>query len=201
MGAAEESVSIEDLIPLLDTRFVELTQVSCLATALREARALVGRRPEDGGLHSPEHGMTWAGALVYLIYCEQIGACFRPADHPHSRRRNHELADALAWFGGFPESEARLLNRMRERLAHDYTLSSPSPDGPTFALHGGAHEPVVDTTHPHVMVGLPALAIRIETTFNMAILQAANEGRLVCHHPGGLDGVGKRFRMAIIEAG
>lgn len=193
-----EIVPPDGLIALLDTTTVDPTQVSCIATALREARSLVGRDPSTGRVERPEHGVTWAGALVYLIYCEQIGSCFHPDGHQHRRRRSHEVADALIWFGGFEVAQAELLRELRNRLAHNYTLRPPHPGGPTFALHGGVREPVVRRIDQHVLVGLPALAHRIETVFNLSLMLLVDEHQLACHHRDGFGGVNSRFWMSIL---
>ncbi len=95
MTIGPELVPVDTLLPLVDTKSADPTHMSCVATALRDVREFVGRRPHDGKLAAPEHGATWAGALVYMIYCEQIGACFRPKNHPHLRRRGKALSDAL----------------------------------------------------------------------------------------------------------
>ena len=115
MSAKHGPVDSEWLIPLIDCEVVVPERHSCVAAALREARGLVGRRPEDGQLVDSAHGLTWAGALVYLIYCEQIGSCFRPADSQHPRKKK-ALADALIWFGGFSDEKSRALEELRNRL-------------------------------------------------------------------------------------
>src|SRR5690242_9359296 len=73
---------VDAVIALLDTSGeITGTGVSCIAAALREARVHVGRDPATGKLLQPEHGLTWSGALVYLIFCEQIGSCFSLPGH------------------------------------------------------------------------------------------------------------------------
>lgn len=197
----DEVVSAEALVALLDTWTVTPERMSCISAALREARSLVGRRPEDGNLADPRRGMTWAGALVHLIYCEQVGSCFRPSDSSRPRR-GCALQDGLSWFGGFEPYEAEALAELRNRLAHDYTLRSPHPDGSGFALHGSSREPVcAELQGRRWAIGLPALAIRIETTFNTALLLLADEGQLLCHHRGGIQEVEARFFMSMLEAG
>jgi hypothetical protein len=198
MEAHSERVPLEILMGLTDTGQVDPRRVSCIATALREARNLVGRRASDGRLENPQLGATWAGALVYLIYCEQIGSCFRPARHSHRHRRGKALSDALVWFAGFPTDEADDLNELRNRLAHDYTLRRKHARAPIFALHGGSQEPVLERVAQNVLVGLPALAPRIETQLNLDLLLLAEQGELLCHHPDGLAGVHKRFWMATL---
>lgn len=198
MSAKDEPVDPEWLIPLIDCEVVVPTRQSCVAAALREARGLVGRRPEDGRLVDPKHGLTWAGALVYLIYCEQIGSCFRPAGSERPRKKK-ALADALIWFGGSSDEESRALEELRNRLAHDYTLRSTHPDGYRFVLTGSASEPVCTEIGTRTWaVGLPALALRVETVFNSSLLLLADEGRLLCHHPGGTVGVESRFFMGMV---
>ena len=63
---------------LLDTTNPQPARVSCMAAALREARNLTGRDATSRVLTTPGHEGTWAGALVYLVFAEQIGACFHP---------------------------------------------------------------------------------------------------------------------------
>lgn len=186
---------------LLDTR-LEPGQVivSSIAAAHREARNLVGRDPATGDIVAPEHGQTWAGALVYLIFCEQIGSCFSLEGEP--RMKSHDLQSALMQFADFEPHDALDLTRLRNRLAHDYTLIEPargSRPGEAFALHGSAHEPVVRRMSAGILIGLPALAIRIERTFCPAIDSALAGHRLVCHHPGGVAGVVRRSQMGVIN--
>ena len=50
MSAKHGPVDSEWLIPLIDCEVVVPERHSCVAAALREARGLVGRRPEDGQL-------------------------------------------------------------------------------------------------------------------------------------------------------
>lgn len=85
-------------------------------------------------------------------------------------------------------------------MAHDYTLRSQHPNGLVFALQGGVHEPVIQQFGQNVLVGLPALALRIETTLNLSLMLLADSADLVCHHPGGMAAVDERFWMATIDA-
>ena len=198
MATQPERVPLDVLMGLTDTGAVDPQRVPCIATALREARNLVGRRPSDGRLERPQHGVTWAGALVYLIYCEQIGSCFKPARHSHRRRRGKALSDALVWFAGFPIGEADDLEELRNRLAHDYTLRGDHPSARVFGLHGSSQEPVLQRVGQNILVGLPALALRIETELNLNLLLLAEHGELLCHCPNGLAGVHQRYWMAIL---
>lgn len=194
---ADELASAIWFDDITQTEVVDPRRMSCIAAALREARALVGRDPATGMVERKGNELTWAGALVYLIYCEQIGTCFRPSSHAH-KRTAEPLRDALVWFGGFDAHDAKALDALRNRLAHDYTLHG-HPDGPRFALHGSASEPVVDRQGRDTGVGLPALALRIETTFNLELLTLAADGHLLCHHAGGMAGVDARFRMSFVS--
>lgn len=197
---SDASVPVERVMALLDTSTPDPERVSCMAAAIRDARQVVGRNSETGRLDRPEFGATWAGALTYLIFAEQIGSCFHPiGDDFHKRRRGHPLGDALQWFAGFDSDEAGVLSRLRDRLAHDYTLLDRSGKD-TFALHGSAHEPVVRRHGVTTLVGLPALAIRIEH-LHLQVLLAADEGWLGCHHKGGIDEVDRRFWMAVVSTG
>ncbi len=67
-------------------------------------------------------------------------------------------------------------------------------------LSGRPEEPVVEKVSDEIVhIRLPALAIRIEK-LHLAVLLAAEEGRLGCHHSGGIDGVVQRFAFSIIRS-
>jgi hypothetical protein len=67
-------VPVDIVMQLLDTHSVEESYVSCTTAALRESRQLVGRNRETGRSERPAEVGTWSGALVYLIFAEQIGS-------------------------------------------------------------------------------------------------------------------------------
>jgi hypothetical protein len=197
----EELVSPEVALALFDTHQPLSGGISCIAAAVREARQLVGRDPASGRVINAAQGGTWSGALVYLIFAEQIGSCFHVVGSTGPFEESGALRRALKMFGGFSDSDARVLTALRNRLAHDFTLSSPSGKL-TFTLSGSAQEPVVEelSRAPRIVhVGLPTLAIRIEQ-LHVLVSLAANEGTLACHHPGGVAGVLRRFRFAIITS-
>lgn len=191
------AVNPADLIALIDTNSPSQTgPMSCMAAALREARILVGRDPVSGRLMAPRNGMTWAGALVYLIFAEQIGSCFGPL-HLRRHPRGEHLKNALNWFGGFDKGDAETLAHLRHRLAHDYTLIAPNSIL-SFALTGSSQEPVVKRLAGNIaVIGLPALAIRIEH-LHLRVALDADAGTLCCHHPGGIAAVNERFWMSTI---
>jgi hypothetical protein len=191
-------VPVDIVMRLLDTHSVDERHISCMAAALRESRQLVGRDPETGQSVRPEEGGTWSGALVYLIFAEQIGSCFHPIVPTEEAPTQGGLRQSLRWFGGFTKTEAHLLAELRNRLAHDFTLQGEDKEI-KFTLSDRSHEPVVERlSSEYVHVGLPALAIRIEQ-LQFSVLLAADEGRLGCHHAGGIDGVVKRFAFAVLR--
>jgi hypothetical protein len=193
-------VSADVVMELLDTHSVNESRISCIAAALRESRQLVGRNPASGRLERPNEGGTWSGALVYLIFAEQMGSCFHPITPGKKTPKQGGLRHGLRWFGGFTKSEAHLLAELRNRLAHDFTLRGEDEDeGTVFTLSGRSVEPVIEKlSDGFVHVGLPALAIRIEQ-LHLAVLLAADESRLGCHHPGGIDGVVRRFAFSVVR--
>jgi hypothetical protein len=71
-------VPVELVMDLLDTSRIDEQRVSCMAAALREARQLVGRNQATGRHEKDMEDVSWSGALVYLIFAEQIGSCFHP---------------------------------------------------------------------------------------------------------------------------
>ncbi|HEY6318535.1 MAG TPA: hypothetical protein VI462_11685 [Acidimicrobiia bacterium] len=118
---SESPVDAGRVLRLLDTTNPQApVRISCMSAALREARKLTGRDEVSGELVTPRHEGTWAGALVYLVFAEQIGECFHPLNvKPH---RRPTAADALTWFGKVAGDDAMDLDKVRNRLAHDYTL-------------------------------------------------------------------------------
>lgn len=145
---------------LLNPRLVPgQNPVSCIAAALREARTIVGRDEASGTLVNVARGVAWAGALTYLIFCEQIGSCFHLVGQ-RTPRKGH-LRRALAQFGGFVDADAIILVRLRNHLSHNFTIVQQPVNGKpgySFALHGSADEPVVRDMGGVYAVGLPALA-------------------------------------------
>jgi hypothetical protein len=198
--SAIDAAEVAQVSHLLDAHLLSDEALrSCIAAALREARVLVGRDAASGHVIEPSHGMTWAGALMYLVYCEQIGSCFHLVGEPRSKKE--PLRTALKQFGKFADRDAVSLTSLRNRLAHDFTLAVPAKNGRagySFVLHGSADEPVVGVFKDAVFVGLPAFAHRVETTFQLQLLTALEDGRLGCHHAGGLQGVRRRFYMGIV---
>ena len=90
------------------------------------------------------------------------------------------------------------LHNCETAFGTDSTLSS-STGGPIFTLSGRSAEPVIEELEGgYVHVGLPALAIRIEP-MHLAVLLAADEGRLGCHHASGVEGVVPRFVFSVIH--
>jgi hypothetical protein len=67
---------------------------------------------------------------------------------------------------------------------------------------GLSDEPVVERLSDHpVHIRLPALAIRIDQ-LQLAVLLAADEDRLGCHHSNGIDGIDgvvRRFAFSVIR--
>jgi hypothetical protein len=185
---------------LLDPHLVPgQNPVSCIAAALRDARTIVGRDEETGKLVSVKQGVAWAGALVYLVFCEQIGSCFHLVGQRSPRKE--PLRRALVQFGGFVDADAIILVKLRNHLSHDFTIVQHSVDnrpGYSFALHGSADEPVVRDLGGIYAIGLPALALRVETEFMTKLLVALDQGNLACHHDGGVDGVLRRFTVGIV---
>jgi hypothetical protein len=165
-----------------------------IAAALREARMIVGRNQRTGEVLEPDRQVAWSGALMYLIFCEQIGSCF----HVGKRGSKSEpLKNALTQFGGFERDDARSLGKLRDRLAHDFTLSKPN-DPVRLRLDGEPSEPVVTHLGHEDQIRLPALANRIEGPFRDAFDQALEDGSLRCHYPGGVEMVYYRFSMMVV---
>lgn len=186
----------EAINELLDTRPSNDNCVSCMAVAIREARQLSGRDPETGGAKRTAEGPTWSGALVYLIFAEQVGSCFHLIESGNKPPKRGYLQHALRRFASFSKVESDVLVHLRNRLANDFTLRSE--DGyADFVLSTSPEAPVVDASDHVVRIGLPALAIRIEG-LRMRVLLAADEGRLGCHHQKGIAGVMDRFRISTV---
>jgi hypothetical protein len=200
----EQPLDVQDLPKvrwLLDTHLPpEGDPISCIAAALREARQIVGRDPETSQIKDRGKGDAWSGAMMYLVFCEQIGRCFHLVG-ARTPRKEH-LRRALAQFGGFQDIDAQNLVTLRNHLAHNFTLvelAEGKKPGYSFALHGSADEPVVGRTGDVILVGLPALAIQIERTFLPNFIRALDENRLASHHQGGVDGVIRQYRFGVVR--
>lgn len=106
------------------------------------------------------------------------------------------MLQALPSLASAPPRKGAL--ELRNRLTHDYTLRADHPNARVFALHGSSQEPVLRRVGQNILVGLPALALTIETELNLNLLRLADHGELLCHHPNGLAGVHQRYWMAIL---
>jgi hypothetical protein len=190
---------IADVKELLETDLPPGFLTSSIAAALREARVLVGRDPSTGTLEADAgRRATWSGALIYLVFCEQIGSCFRWSGAQPCRFGG--LRRALVQFGEFSEGDSGALRDLRNRLAHDFTLRpiSAADSGYRLRLDGSEHEPVVARFGDEIQIRLPAFDNRIESTFVPNIHRALDEGRLECIHQGAMKEVVTRFHMVVI---
>lgn len=183
------------VLRLLDTSLSPEAGCSCFGAALREARVLVGRDPATG-TEPPDNdnAATWAGALLYLIYLEQVGSCFSPA--AASVPSDPGIAEAALWFGGYDGEVPKVLKQLRHRFAHDYTLEPAELGKPRFVLSPDEGEPLFRRSRGRPWIGLRALADLAETT-QRQVREMAVTGQLAVHHIGGLDRVEDRFAMRI----
>lgn len=171
--------------------------VSTIAAAIKEARVLTGRDPKTGSEPSPNpHAGTWAGALVWFIVLEQLATCFRPAS-VNAPSSDGEIADALAWYAQVRRPDARELDRLRDRFAHDYSLEHPTRNR-RYRLTGRPG-PLLrrDNTRPEV--SLHELANSAERAVS-AVRSLGEAGQLHIALPGGNSKVERRFSM-VLEAG
>ena len=180
---------------ILDTSLPPEQGCTSIAAALREARLLVGRDP-DTGLEPPgnQHRGTWSGALIHLVFLEQIGSCFSPIGAQLPKEPG--IAEAARWFGGCAGESPRILEKLRHRFAHDFTLERAERGQPRFVLDDEPGAPLFKKTRGRPWVGLVALA-DLATTVAVAVGESARRGDLAVHHTGGLNRVEERFRMIV----
>lgn len=185
--------SIRRALWLLDTADPEPSALrSNIATAVREARQLVGRDPVTGEAPDPNpHAMSWAGALVWFVFIEQIGQCFRLVGTTTPSDSNGKMRSVLESFGGLSSDEASSVVKLRHRFAHDYSLAPP--DGPRrFQLDDGPH--LVISHGDLTVVSLPMLTEVCEAVLR-GLRKSVSSGRVEVAHRGGIDRVVARFTM------
>lgn len=185
---------------LLDTYDSQEPTRSCIATAVREARALVGRDAATGKAPDDnDHEMTWAGALVWFVFLEQVGQIFSPIDPGTGPEKENEIQKSLRWFGDVDDASAKVLAELRNRFAHDYALAPPEElvsgipryrldDGPDLVLIAGDLR----------TVSLPQFTETCENV-HAQLWEGIAKGEVAVIHPGGLERAFGRFTMTFQE--
>jgi len=155
--------------------------MSCIAASLREGRALT----------TPGHEMTWTGALACLIFVEQIGTCFS-LDGMATTGKG-PLEAGLRQFGQVWASDAPWVRKLRNRLAHDFTLADES-ERIRLTLDDDPDR-LVSQANGHATVSLVAIR-KTADLVHQEVLRHLRAGTLRCHYPGGVAAVTRRFVMS-----
>jgi hypothetical protein len=171
--------------------------MSCVAAAVREARALVGRDPYTGE-SPPDNGntLTWAGAHVWFVFFEQVGSIFQRAEPPDGVL-NESVATkrALRCFSEVSGGDIEVLVDLRNRLAHDWSLTPPSKTmQPYYHFRLDDGPDLVHSNGDERRVSLVQLAeLGDEVLANL--WEKIADGKVVVVHPGGIEGALQRFTM------